>query len=402
MRGDEFLDKMELIDPAYVEAADEKPVKKKASWVKWGAAAACLGAVLLAGAFLLRGREPGVKTVTVSVGGISREYKDTTVGHQMASIEWPWEYKTTVERYTSLEHSGKTFYSSRSMVGPDLLGERLGTMEATGGDAYSDEVHTLACEVYEIAGVSPELYVAVELDGEFYVFSQNEYDPPATLGELLDSCSLPQTLTLVQFTRRNGPEEGGRYRQDDDAYLWSVLEGCRDAEFVKAVETDPFWGLDGEYLSFTAESEALGVHNLVFYVTRSGYIQTNVFSYAYMFRIGEEAAGQIIDYALSHSEPSQWEPLYNGVVGTVTAIEDSYLLIDDSVRCADPEDGMVFRVPLDDLRISRRIDFEGVGVGDLVNVIFTGDIDVEAGNVVRGAFDLYECWIYEGEAVVPL
>ena len=36
MRGNEFLDKMELIDPAYVEAADTKPRKKKKTWLKWG------------------------------------------------------------------------------------------------------------------------------------------------------------------------------------------------------------------------------------------------------------------------------------------------------------------------------------------------------------------------------
>lgn len=29
MRGNEFLDKMELVDPAYVEAADAMPTKKK-------------------------------------------------------------------------------------------------------------------------------------------------------------------------------------------------------------------------------------------------------------------------------------------------------------------------------------------------------------------------------------
>lgn len=41
MRGNEFLDKMELIDPAYIEAADAKPKRRKSSWVKWGAIAAC-------------------------------------------------------------------------------------------------------------------------------------------------------------------------------------------------------------------------------------------------------------------------------------------------------------------------------------------------------------------------
>lgn len=42
MRGNEFLDKMELIDPAYVEAADAKPKKKNHKGAKWGAMAACL------------------------------------------------------------------------------------------------------------------------------------------------------------------------------------------------------------------------------------------------------------------------------------------------------------------------------------------------------------------------
>ena len=42
MRGNELLDKMELIDPAYIEAADAAPNKRKSAWAKWGAAAACL------------------------------------------------------------------------------------------------------------------------------------------------------------------------------------------------------------------------------------------------------------------------------------------------------------------------------------------------------------------------
>lgn len=41
MRGNELLDKMELIDPAYIEAAGTMPKKRKNSWVKWGAMAAC-------------------------------------------------------------------------------------------------------------------------------------------------------------------------------------------------------------------------------------------------------------------------------------------------------------------------------------------------------------------------
>ncbi|MDO4750077.1 MAG: hypothetical protein Q4A39_04465 [Eubacteriales bacterium] len=51
MRGNEFLDKMDLIDLSYVEAADAAPKKKKNVWAKWGATAACL-CLVAAGAFM--------------------------------------------------------------------------------------------------------------------------------------------------------------------------------------------------------------------------------------------------------------------------------------------------------------------------------------------------------------
>lgn len=53
MRGTEFLDKMELVDPAYVEGADLKPKNRKRTWVKWGTAAACFALLISAGAGLL-------------------------------------------------------------------------------------------------------------------------------------------------------------------------------------------------------------------------------------------------------------------------------------------------------------------------------------------------------------
>ena len=49
MRGNNFLEKMELIDPAYVEAADTVPKRKEITWIKWGAIAACLALVIHAG-----------------------------------------------------------------------------------------------------------------------------------------------------------------------------------------------------------------------------------------------------------------------------------------------------------------------------------------------------------------
>lgn len=56
MKGSELLDKMELADPAYVEAADAAPRKARHKWVPWVAAAACLCAA--AGLLLLPKEHP--------------------------------------------------------------------------------------------------------------------------------------------------------------------------------------------------------------------------------------------------------------------------------------------------------------------------------------------------------
>ncbi len=46
------------------------------------------------------------------------------------------------------------------------------------------------------------------------------------------------------------------------------------------------------------------------------------------------------------------------------------------------------------------IDFEQIGVGDIVMVNFTGNIDVEAGNIVEGAYSLSRAAISDGEVFV--
>ena len=62
MRGNEFLDMMGLIAPAYVEAADAKMNIKKSSCIKWGTIAACFAVMILAGTMLLTQDESGLNT----------------------------------------------------------------------------------------------------------------------------------------------------------------------------------------------------------------------------------------------------------------------------------------------------------------------------------------------------
>lgn len=418
MRGNEFLDKMGLVNPAYVEAADKGPERRKSTWVRWGAAAACLLAVISVGYGVLNIlrtdglpikvpfiKDPAVKDpsmenpAAVSLANITRPYKKADVMGKESAIVWPWEYMTVSEQYSMMTFDSRQ-YSSKAIgraLSAALLGEALGSCEAAGFDSCTGQEHPMTFEVYRINGVSEKRMVAVDLDGEFYAFQHSEYDPPVSFGELLDDYSLPQTLGLDRFTVCESYTDKGYYGLEDDEYIWQVLASCRDAVFVD----DNTWNFSGRnYLTFTVTSEALGVYKRVFYVSADGYIRTNICEWAYTFDIGEDVAGKIISYAVENGTEREPEPYMYSLAGTLTEIGEGYILVDDSVLCVDQKDGMVFKVPTDDLRISRYIDCGEIKAGGTVRVGFTGDIDVEAGNLVNGVCDIADAIISDGEVWV--
>lgn len=418
MRGNEFLDKMGLVDPAYVEAADRTPGRRKSTWVRWGAAAACLIAAISAGYGMLNIlradglpikvpfiKDPAVKDpstenpAAVSLANITRPYREANIMGKESAIVWPWEYMTVSEQYSMMEFDSR-MYSSKAIgraLSAVLLGEALGSCEAAGSDPYTGQEYRTTFEVYRINGVSEKRMVAVEMNGEFYVFQHSEYDPPASFGELLDDYNLPQILDFDRFTVCEGYKDKEYYSLEDDEYIWQVLASCRDAVFV---EDDPRNPGMKNYISFTATSEALGVYKRYFYVSADGYIRTNVFEWAFTFDIGEDAAGKIISYAVENGTEREPEPYMYSLTGTLTEIGEGYILVDDSVLCVDQKDGMVFKVPTDDLWISRYIDCGKIKSGDVVMVRFTGDIDVEEGNLVNGVCEIADAIISDGEVWV--
>lgn len=392
MRGNELLDKMELIDSAYVEAADAMPKRRRAAWLRWCAAAACLSLLAIAGIELPRKDD----SVRVSIGGIPREYKNMDITAGESAMEWPWEYKTVSEQYTTLAMDGEEFLS-RGPVAASRVGDALGRYDVGGYDAYTGQEHHMTVEVHRVIGISEDKIVAAELDGGYYVFGHGGYAPPADLGQMLDDYSMERTLPLEHFTEYDGYEEKGHFRLKDDAYVWEVLNACRSAEFIK----DDGWTENGRSLSFTATSDALGVYKGVFRVTEDGYIWTNVFDYAYLFRIGREAAERIFSYAAENGIEAEPEPYTSSLAGTLAEITDRYILVDDTILCSDEKEGMRFKIYLDDVRISRHIEFEGIAVGDVVVVSFTGGIDAEGGNVVEGVCSLARGYLSEEGVSVP-
>ena len=133
--------------------------------------AVCFFAAVLAGIFALRMADRS----SVSVGGIARDYKDAAVMACGPAIEWPWEYKTTAEQYTTVHLNGKEYHSRGRPVDALLAGELIGTFDVAGYDAYADQTHKITGAAYRIDGISEDHMVAVKLGEEFYVFNNDEY-----------------------------------------------------------------------------------------------------------------------------------------------------------------------------------------------------------------------------------
>lgn len=154
-----------------------------------------------------------------------------------------------------------------------------------------------------------------------------------------------------------------------------------------------------EYYSFTITSETLGVYKVAMYVTVDGYLWTNAFNYQYLFNIGEDAASKIIKYAKENSTEAEYEPYQNTIIGKITEITDEYILLDDSILCANPDDGITYKILLNDLRISRYAESGAIRVGENVQITYEGEIDES--NTIDSAISASDVVISGGDVLIP-
>ena len=95
------------------------------------------------------------------------------------------------------------------------------------------------------------------MDGKYYVFKNDEYAPPSTLGELFDLVDLPNVIELSRFSENGDGPNKKHYALNSDNYVWEALSGCKNAEFVE----DEKWTVyEREYL--TREAKQIKVNCL--------------------------------------------------------------------------------------------------------------------------------------------
>ena len=391
MNQKDILNTLGDIDPALVP---EPAPKKRNAWKIPVTVAACLVLVLGGAMGLIRPWE----LRKVDLGGMTRLYRSKAASAERALI-FPWEYQPAYERYHAMTLEGRPYRTRANTLSPALVGEALGTAEGFGYDIYTEATYTQSLPVYIIRGIDPELLVAVALEGQYYVYMRDSYDPPATLGEFWEEYDLSQTLSLSTFSLVQDHTAQGHYRlTGEDSPILELLQRSREAEYaeLELKHYDPK-AEPVRRISFTVTSEPLGIYKKSFRVSSDGWLDTNIAEYGYAFYIGEEVAEAIIGYALENSQKTEPEPYSYTLCGTVTEIGEDYFLLDDGILAAG--DGMVFRVSTEDLRIRRWLEFGGIGVGDLISVSYSGGI--EDGTVV-GAYTLSEAFLTnDGHVLIP-
>lgn len=329
---------------------------------------------------------------------ITRNYKDVNISAEEINIEWKWEDKTTFEKYSSVKFNGREYVSKGQLIEINKLSDVIGNCKAEGYDIYTDKNHVETFEVRRVKRISENKVIAVGLENEYYIYSLNSSNRPSTFGEIIDNYNLGEVLKFDKFMIYEGYDEKGYYKLDDDDFIIETLLECRGA---KVYENCDEWNRgDRNYLSFTISSQELGVYKRVLYITEDGYLATNIFDYNYVYFIGKEMAVKIISYAKNNSVETETEPYEYTFAGTLTEISDEYILIDDSKICVNENEGMIFKVLTNDLRVSRCLKYGNLAVGDIVVIKFGGKIDTVNGNVIKDVKGISKGQIQDGGIAV--
>lgn len=339
--------------------------------------------------------------VPIKPGKTGDRYKDLNIFADEYAIVWSWECLTIYEKYTNLEIDGVEYFGKGRAVSAALVGESIGNYTVVGYDRTNDnKKYTAEFEVYKLQDIAQNQFVAVKMDGSYYVFKSKVYAPPSTLGELMETVNLPRVVELNRFSVNGDNSNRNYFILNSDDYIWEVLSNCKSAVFVEDQNWTKTIG-DRDYLSFSITSDALGVYKVVMYVTEDGYLWTNAFGRQYLFNIGEDAAGKIIKYAKENSTEADFEPYENSVTGKIVEITEEYILLDDSILCKDPADAITYKILLNDLRISRYVERKIVKVGDTVQITYEGEIDEANGNTINSAISVSKAFISSGVVLIP-
>lgn len=184
---------------------------------------------------------------------------------------------------------GGSEYIARSskLLGEDI-GACLGEYSLSGYEEITDALFTDTAFVYEIKNVSTEAALAVEVEGNYYVFI-NKYYTSHSLLEFIEDFNLMNNTViteLVTFNEADG-SVSGRYNVQDGMDVWNIL--IKNESYTidyKSLEdkSDINMGISSYIYGFSDMSVAL---------YDEGYIYFYLLGVGQAYYIGEDAVNDI-------------------------------------------------------------------------------------------------------------
>ncbi len=260
MKTNEFFDAMGKIDPALIERADRKAVKRR-SFIKIAAIAASfaiLAVGLVAALPMLFGGEPPIVQDVIVWENIFEMFAPgnsdgLTVGESRA------EEEIIIAKTAFAEIVSEAFsdYKIGSVIpignNGTVIGEKLGEVEIRSGwylraEDTEKDVTTVRAEVYEIGGVAREAAVAIrylekcaansEYYSYYYYVAVNENYELTTLSELFANLNADTYLKMSKYALLlEVPDDPGE-KLSMDKYQFKDGEGETIRELILSLDGD--------------------------------------------------------------------------------------------------------------------------------------------------------------------
>ena len=173
---------MTILSPAQPSA--RRKIRKH--WLKWGSLDEhALQLLVIAGRQVL----PSLfRENVIEPEGTDSRYKDFLFQASESAIVWPWEYQTIYEKYRNVEIDGIEYHGKGRAVSEAWIGESIGNYTVVGYDEVNNgKKYSAEFEAYALKDIAQSQFIAVKMENSYYVFQNDEYAPPNTLGELMDA-----------------------------------------------------------------------------------------------------------------------------------------------------------------------------------------------------------------------
>lgn len=245
---------------------------------------------LAAGVPKLLIRPPIIPSVFPSVSSDSSDTNSTP----------KWSQLGISEQYPRVSLGGDIYKSQVRKISVEQIGNLISSVEMIEVDSQKKK-HEIDAELFEIKNISTRCAIAVryeDYDG-FYVFVNPSYKPN-TLGDLIDSLNLKETLTFGNIyceEQKNGELIQMEYTMEDlSDVVWALLLDSTRVPLAK----DREYG--AEMMTISINLHVLGYDNIALSITEDGYLQTNLLGTGKMFYIGKGKTQAFADYIREYAK----------------------------------------------------------------------------------------------------